>query len=209
MLEATTQHISRRHRSAGMNYQMQTYCIQRNSQSFYISHYFTSLVILRAHERVLHNETLTEIRSIISGRSTMTATLRQCVTCCKAEGKPYLAPLPSPLPKFRVREQPPLAIPLLDPCISRRQEQRQGNCLYTCVVWAVHLNIVSDLTMASFSFNRFIARHGMPTWMVSDNSKEAAKTLERIMQDKVQQHLAGVSPWSVLCRRKYARESEL
>lgn len=30
--------------------------------------------------------------------------------------------------------------------------------------------------------------------MVSDNSKEAAKTLERMMQDKeVQQHLAGVS----------------
>lgn len=106
---------------------------------------------------------------IISGRSTVRATLRRCVTCRKAEGKPYLAPLPSPLPKFRVRKH----YPLLDPCMSRRQEQHPGNCLYTCVVRAVHLNVVPDLTTASFirSFKRFTVRHGLPTWMVSDNGK--------------------------------------
>ena len=172
------------------------------------SHHFTSLIILRAHERVLHNgvkETLTELRSkywIIRGRSTVRTIVRQCIICRKAEGRPYLAPPPPPLPKFRVREQPPFTYTGVDfagPLYIKGTGTTAGGkvwiCLYTCcIIRAVHLDVVPDLTTASFirSFKRFTARRGLPTRMISDNGKmfkAAAKTLDRVMQNKeVQRH---------------------
>lgn len=68
------------------------------------SHHLTSLIVLRAHERVLHDgtrETLTEVRSrywIVQDRSVVKMVVRNCTLCRKFEGKPYLAPPPPPLP---------------------------------------------------------------------------------------------------------------
>ena len=175
-------------------------------------HHLTSLIVLRAHKRVLHDgvkETLTEIRSkywIIRGSSTVKTILKGCVICRKSEGRPYLAPPPPPLPKFRVKEELPFTYTGVDfagPLYVKKTETTAGGkvwlCLYTCcVVRAVHLDIVPDLWTSSFirSFKRFSARRGLPLKMISDNGKTfkaAAKALERTMQnEEVQQHLSGV-----------------
>ena len=69
-------------------------------------HWFTTLVVRRAHRRVFHNgvkETLTEIRSaywILKGRSVVKQVIYKCVVCRRFEAKPYSAP-PPPLPEFR------------------------------------------------------------------------------------------------------------
>ena len=175
-------------------------------------HHLTSLIVLRAHERVHHDgtrETLTEVRSrywIVQGRSVVKMVLRNCTLCRKFEGKPYLAPPPPPLPKFRVREEPPFSCTGVDfagPFYVKTSGSTAASkvwlCLYTCcIVRAVHLDIVPDLTTESFlrSFKRFSARRGLPRKMISDNGKTfkaASKSLEKLMShDEVQQHLSGV-----------------
>ena len=175
-------------------------------------HHLTSLIVLRAHERVHHDgtrETLTEVRSrywIVQGRSVVKMVLRNCTLCQKFEGKPYLAPPPPPLPKFRVREEPPFSCtgvdfagPFYVKTSGTTAVSKVWLCLYTCcIVRAVHLDIVPDLTTESFlrSFKRFSARRGLPRKMISDNGKTfkaASKSLEKLMShDEVQQHLSGV-----------------
>ena len=59
-------------------------------------------------------------------------------------------------------------------------------CLYTCcVVRAVHLDLVPDLTTPAFlrCFRRFVSRRGLPSQMVSDNCKmfkAAAKAIREV-----------------------------
>ena len=56
--------------------------------------------------------TLTELRSqfwIICGRSLVKQLIGKCVICRRFEGKPYNAPIPPPLPPFRVQEAPPFS----------------------------------------------------------------------------------------------------
>ena len=84
------------------------------------SHY-TLLVVQRAHYRVFHGgvkETLTELRSkywVTKGRMVVRQAIHSCVVCRRFDGLPYRAPLPPPLPSFRVSEQPPLI--MLDQCL--------------------------------------------------------------------------------------------
>ena len=64
-----------------------------------------------------------------------------------------------------------------------------------CVVRAVHLDVVVDLSTQSFirSFKRFTAKKGLPTQLVSDNGKTfkaAAKLIKKIMNNEtVKRHL--------------------
>ena len=175
-------------------------------------HYFTKLVILRAHERVLHNgvkETLTELRSmfwIIRGRSVVKLIIRQCTVCLRYEGKPYNIVTPPPLPEFRVREQPPFTYTGVDFAGPLHVKEGSDNrtskvwiCLYTCcVVRAVHLDIVPNLTTSAFlrSFKRFTARRGLPRRLISDNGKTFVAAAELIkattIDEEVQGYLAGV-----------------
>ena len=79
------------------------------------SHYLATLLVWRAHERVFHGgvkTTLTELRSqfwIICGRSLVKQLIGKCVIRRRFEGKPYNAPIPPPLPPFRVQEAPPFS----------------------------------------------------------------------------------------------------
>ena len=65
-------------------------------------HYLTTLIVRRAHQRVLHNgvkDTLTEVRAkywIVKGRALIKKIIHRCVTCKKQEGKPCLGPSPPP-----------------------------------------------------------------------------------------------------------------
>ena len=175
-------------------------------------HPLTTLIVKNAHEKVFHNgvkETLTEVRSrfwILKGRSLVKAIIRQCGLCRRFEGKPYIAQPSPPLPKFRVKEEPPFtytgvdfAGPLYVKSNSTTGSGKVWLCLYTCcVVRAVHLDIVCDMTTSAFlrSFKRFTARRGLPLKIISDNGKTfkaAAKTIDAVIRhEDVQRHFAGI-----------------
>ena len=161
------------------------------------SHHFTLLIVRKAHEAVLHDgvrETLAEIRAkfwIVKGRSFVRSVIHHCHVCRRYEGKSYGAPPPPPLPSFRVEEAPPftfLGVDFAGPLYIRSENgsRKVWICLYTCcVVRAVHLDLVVDLTAPCFllSFRRFVARRGLPRKILSDNGKTfkaAAKSLHQV-----------------------------
>ena len=95
--------------------------------------YLTTLVVKRAHCRVMDNgvrETLTEIRRywIIKGRSLVRSIIHYCVTCKRHEGAPFKTPLPPALPAFRVQEQPPFTFTGVDyrPTLHPIKRSEQG-----------------------------------------------------------------------------------
>ena len=167
--------------------------------------------MLNAHQRVLHNgvkETLTELQSrfwILKGRSTVKQILHHCTTCRRFEGKSYHAPPPPPLPNYRVQVAPPFTITGVDfagPLYVRSPDGGQKKvwiCLYTCcVVRAVHLDLVPDMSAPTFlrSFKRFAARRGLPSRVISDNGKAfkaAAKTIQAVLGHKdVKSYFSGL-----------------
>ena len=165
----------------------------------------------RAHERVFHNgikETLTEVRSkfwILKGRSLVRKLIYRCPVCRRFEGPRYSVPPPPPLPEFRVSEQPPFTFTGVDfagPLYIRYPGKPECSkvwlCLFTCcVVRAVHLDLVPNLTTPAFlmCLKRFVARRGIPRRMISDNGrtfKGAAKVLFSMQkQPEVRQYLLG------------------
>ncbi len=162
--------------------------------------HFTTLVVRRAHSRVMHNsvkETLTDIRRrfwIIKGRSLVRSIIHYCVTCKRYEGAPFKAPIPPALPLFRIQERPPFTFTGVDyagPLYTRsREANKVWICLFTCCVTrAIHLEVVTDMTTDSFirCLKRFAARRGMPRRFLSDNGKSfkaAAVYLGRIFKDQ-------------------------
>ena len=136
------------------------------------SHHLATLVTREAHQRVFHNgvkDTLTEVRSrfwILKGRALVKKVVHQCIVCKKS------GPSPPPLPKFRLKEDPPFtytgidfAGPLYIKASSATASSKVWICLYTCcVVRAVHLDIVPDMTTSAFirSLKHFSARRGLP-----------------------------------------------
>ncbi len=175
------------------------------------NHHLTKLVVKRAHERVLHDgvkETLTEVRVkfwIVKGRSFVRRILQQCTVCKRFEGGPYPTPPPPPLPPYRVEEAPPFTntgVDFAGPLYVRSSggsENKVWICLYTCcVVRAVHLDLVPDLSTPTFlrSLKRFAACRGLPNQFISDNGKTfkaAAKAIRTLVNHEgVQDHLRGL-----------------
>ena len=133
---------------------------------------------------------------IIRGRSFVRKVLHKCVICRRFEGRPHYPPPPPPLPEFRVKEAPAFTYTGVDyagplyikgPNLTKK-DSKVWICLYTCcIVRAIHLEVVPDLTAQSFirCFKRFTARRGFPTKMISDNGatfKAASKMLQDIVK---------------------------
>lgn len=84
------------------------------------SHYLTTLLIRRAHQRVFHNgtkETLNELRArywIIKGRTVVRQVIHHCNLCRRLEAQSYRIPPPPPVPSFRVQEQPRFTFTVVD-----------------------------------------------------------------------------------------------
>lgn len=157
-------------------------------------HPYTVLVMRHAHLRVLHGgtkETLSELRSkywVPKDRASVRRIVHQCKVCQRYEAPAYRLPQPPPLPAFRVQESPPFTITGVDfagplHIKGNSSTQKVWIALYTCcVVRAVHLDVVVDLSTQAFirSFKRFSSRRGLPSVMISDNGKTfkgAAKKL--------------------------------
>ena len=93
-------------------------------------------------------------------------------------GKPYKAPDPPPLIKERIQETEPFNVTGVDFTGALYMREKGGEskayiCLFTCAVTrAVHLEIVTDLTVEEFlqAFRRFSSRKSLPRLMISDNA---------------------------------------
>lgn len=129
--------------------------------------------------------------------------LPNCVTCRRYEGMPYKAPPPPPLPDFRVTTAPAFTFTGLDYVCplyvkgeKKKTEKKVWIYLYTCVMRAVHLDIVPDLSPKAFlrRLRRFTARRGLPSKIVSDNGttfKSASKHIKELMNNPgVKEYLA-------------------
>jgi len=148
-------------------------------------HVLTRLIIQETHARHLHagvNATVTHLRQkfwVPAIRQCVQATLRQCVTCRRVSGRPYVAPDPPPLPKARVQDSAPFTVTGVDFTGALHIKQTTGSdmkayiCLFTCAATrAVHLEVVTSLSTESFlqAFRRFTSRKSLPKIMISDNA---------------------------------------
>ena len=128
---------------------------------------------------------MTKLRSqfwIVKGRNFVKQILAKCYVCKKYKGRPYTAPLPPPLPSFRVQESPPFMYTGVDFAgplyikAARSSPCKVWLCLFTCCVTrAVHLDLVTDLSTPAFirSLKRFTAQRGIPMKMFSNNARHS------------------------------------
>ena len=83
--------------------------------------------------------------------------LSECVTCKKLRGKPYSSPPTAALPEFRVIEVPPfcrVGVDFAGPLYVKGKKGEMKKvyiALFSCcVIRAVHLELVEDLSDAAF-----------------------------------------------------------
>lgn len=164
---------------------MSNSCLSRATQTPILldkKHHLATLLIMDAHDGV--KETLSEFRSaywLVRGRQFVRRLLHGCVTCRKLEGRPCQGNPPPLLPDYRVQPSRPFQTTGVDfagPLYVRTPGEAGSSKvwlgLYTCCsTRAVHLDLVRDMTMATFlrSFRHFTARRGTPSRMISDNGK--------------------------------------
>ena len=129
----------------------------------------------------------------------MRKVLNECRICRRYGSKAFSGPLSPSLPDFRVKASPPFTTTGVDYAgpLYLRGGDKVWICLFTCcVVRAVHLELVPDLTAKAFilCLRRFSGRRGTPQRIVSDNSKTfkaANKILLSLQRNpEVQQHLS-------------------
>lgn len=161
---------------------------------------FTRLLITSTHIRLRHAGllgTLTELRTrfwILRGRQQIKKAIAACMAC-KRIAKPLATAQVGPLPQERSQFRQAFEItgidfagPLLVKTGQTGDTKKSYIALFTCAVTrAVHLELVSDLTTASFllSFRRFISRRGICSKIYTDNAltfKRADKDLTRMGQ---------------------------
>jgi hypothetical protein len=150
------------------------------------------------------NTTLTALRKtywIPKGRITAKQTIRNhCKNCRIFSAKPFATPKFPQLPASRTVKAAPFentGVDLFGPIRTKEGKGKQAEktyvAIFTCMVTrAVHLEIVNDLTAAQFleSFQRFIARRGLPKEMWSDNGTNLTCTNNfRWM------HITPLAPW--------------
>ena len=168
----------------------------------------TILVIEECHRKTKHSgirATLGEQRSrfwVPKGRQAVKKVLKECVTCMKAQGKPFKSPPVAALPDFRVEQSTPFSKVGIDFAGPLFVKSKTGEmvksylALFTCCVTrAVHLDLAADLTATTFlrCLRRFAARRGTPSLIISDNAKTfkaSAKVIKRLHDnEEVRAHL--------------------
>lgn len=135
---------------------------------------------------------------MVRGKQIIRNIVSKCVKCKRIEGKHYTLPKTTPLPKFRVEENPAFTNTGIDfggPLFVKPSNAKESHdsskvyiALYTCgSSRAVHLDVVPDLSAGTFirSFKRFIGRRGIPRLVVTDNAKtfkSASRTLSTVFK---------------------------
>ncbi|XP_052761664.1 uncharacterized protein LOC128204293 [Mya arenaria] len=168
-------------------------------------HPFARLVVIDAHERLLHSGsslTITYLRQkywIPVIRRCVQSVLRACVICRRVNGNSYHAPDPPPLPKIRVEDTEPYTATGVDfTCAlyvrdKDGQEKKAYSCLFTCAsTRAVHIELVPDFTTETFLqafLRRFRSRKSLLRLMISKSTTYigAANHLRELMQSNAVQ----------------------
>ncbi|GIY57609.1 reverse transcriptase [Caerostris extrusa] len=122
------------------------------------------------------------------GRQVVKKVISECLICKKYALKPAKQ-LTGQLPRDRVAESPPFAVVGIDFTGAITIKTGDQNCkkvhiaLFTCAVTrAVHIKVVSDMSVKSFIFalRRFLSRRGGCKVIYSDNAKRFRCTCEII-----------------------------
>ena len=114
--------------------------------------------------------------------------LPHCIICQRVQGKPYQIPYPPPVIKERIQSAQPFEYAGVDftgamYVRDRGHENKVYVCLFTCgVSRAVHLEIVTDLSVATFlqAFRRFSSRKSLPKILNSDNASTYMAAAEEL-----------------------------
>ncbi|NEV48945.1 hypothetical protein EUZ93_00095, partial [Wolbachia pipientis] len=149
-------------------------------------HYFTKLVIIHYHKKLLHagaQTTLSNMREEfwpIFARSRVKEIIHKCIRCRKANPKASWQ-LMGQLPMVRVSAARPFhntGVDYCGPFYTRDRIRRNSKkyktyvAVFICMsVKAVHIELVEDLSADSFiaAAKRFIARRGKVANLYSDN----------------------------------------
>ncbi|XP_058801546.1 uncharacterized protein LOC131670173 [Phymastichus coffea] len=150
------------------------------------NHNVSDLIIRDAHHRNLHGRvqcTLYTIRErfwILNGRNQIRHVLRRCVPCLRQKPK-FSHTKIADLPESRVNPAFAFAktgVDFFGPIMIKEKKDRNRSFLkayasvFVCMATkAVHIEVASDLSAKGFlaCFRRFIATHGKPSTMHSDN----------------------------------------
>jgi transposase InsO family protein len=151
-------------------------------------HPFTTALIRAYHQENAHagpNLTLATLQRefwIVNGKNAVRKVTRSCVPCFRVSPK-TANQLMGDLPSYRVNQDHispflKVGVDYAGPVYIKQRNKRSTVehkgyiCLFVCTaVKAVHLELVGDLTTASFlaALDRFIARRGKPELIISDN----------------------------------------
>ena len=142
--------------------------------------------------------TLAQLRTkywTAKGRQEVKRVINACLVCKRWNCKACTKPQQAALPEFRVKRAAPFensGVDFAGPMFAKTKSgmSKVYIALFTCCVTrAVHLELVHDLTAATFlrCLRRFVGRRGAPKIMVSDNAKTfkaAAKALRELYTNK-------------------------
>lgn len=172
---------------------------QRTAQILPATHHFTKLIMLDAHEFVLHGGvqlTLRKLRDdywIIHARNQVKKLIHKCITCFR-DRKPLMGQKMADLPSFRTELVKPFAFVGCDyagffqlKTSARRNAPltKAYIALFICLTTkALHLEVVCDLSTAEFimAFENFISRRGIPQLFYTDNGTNFVGGAKEIKQ---------------------------
>ena len=194
--------------NSNLQYQEQHPIILRNKDS-----HFTRLIILDEHEKTMHHgveTTLARIRFkywIVKGRKSVKEVLRKCVLCTRYQGQPMRPPSSPDLPDYRVDHLAhafqATGLDFAGPLFVKNSSKTEKSyiLLLTCASSrAVHLELVPNMSVDGFlrGIKRFMARRGIPDFIVSDNFKtfksaEVKKFM--LLHGITQRFILPASPW--------------
>lgn len=171
--------------------------------------YFTKLIVLDAHEQVMHHgveSTLCYLRSkywLVKGRRTVKEIIRRCVVCKRFQGRVLVPPSTPDLPDFRINYSISFQAVGLDYAgpLFVKDNTKVYILLLTCASSrAVHLELTPTMTVGAFlrGFRRFIARRGLPKRIIHDNFKTfRSDDVKNFMLNHgvTQQFILPASPW--------------
>nr|CAH7749587.1 unnamed protein product [Callosobruchus chinensis] len=149
-------------------------------------HTLSKLLVRQYHQKLLHagpQHVLASLREkfwILSGRSLVKQTVRECVKCFRFSPR-ITTPIMGNLPIERLKPDYPFSVVGVDYAGPFSMKSRSGRgtkiskcyvALFVCFLSkAVHLELVTDLSKDCFilALRRFISRRGKPSRIFSDN----------------------------------------
>ena len=202
-------HLKGRFENAALDYDEKHPLILRSLENSF----FTKLIILDSHERVLHHgieTTQSNVRSnfwTAKGRKAAKSVLPKCVTCRRYQGRPLLPPETPDLPDDRVNKLYAFQCTGFDyagPLFIKNSTDTSLKVyilLFTCASSrALHLELTPDMKVLAFvrAFERFTARRGTPDVIANDNFKTFKSSLVKkfmLCLGFRQKFILPASPW--------------